>query len=158
MSSLTESFIRTVDAPLTLFHPVAVSSLVLSGLGLLAAAFVYWLRHRVILPELQILRTENRYIQQELTQVREELAFIKAQVTAGLNLLTDLHQRARLLSLLRIILSIALLLGRTGALALVFRFLGRRIWWQALAKEGIEELAARLQDALNTPRSRRSGS
>lgn len=157
MSLLPESFFRIMDTPFTLFHPMAVCSLIVSGLGLLAAVAIFWLRHRVILPELQALRAEHQQVQRELAEAQEELAYLKAQVTDGLHLVADLHQQARLLTLFRIVLSTALLLGRTGALALVFRFLKRHIWWQTLAKEGIEELAARLQDALNTPRIRRSG-
>ena len=151
MSSLEQSFILMMDAPLTLSHPAAVASLSCSLLGLLAAGGVFWLRQRLILPGLLELRAEQRLLRAELAGVRRELGALKADVSDGLETLSALHQQARLLTLLRIVLSIALLLGRTGVLALIFRFLQRHIWWQTLAREGVEELAARLEAWLKTP-------
>ncbi len=140
-----------MDAPLTLAHPAAVVSLSCSVLGLLAAAGLFWLRQRLILPGLLELRQEQRLLCAELADARRELSALKADISDGLETLSALHQQARLLTLLRIVLSIGLLLGRTGVLALVFRFLQRHIWWQTLAREGVEELASRLDTWLKTP-------
>ncbi|PIQ28227.1 hypothetical protein COW36_04685 [bacterium (Candidatus Blackallbacteria) CG17_big_fil_post_rev_8_21_14_2_50_48_46] len=145
-----------MNAPLTLSHPIALLSLSLSILGLLSALGVFWLRKSVILPELKNLQQEQREVQQELKEARQELAIVKDQMNEALGILSELHLQARLLTVFRVILSVALLLGRTGALALVFRFLNRHIWWQTLAKEGIDELVERLRDYLNSPRTHRS--
>lgn len=154
MSSLSQQFILMMDAPLTISHPMAIVCLCVSGLGLLLAGAVFFLRQKVLLPELANLRTEQIEVQKELTLARQDLALIKEQLTDGVHLLSRVHQQIRLMTLFRIVLSVGLMLGRTGALALVFRFMKRHIWWQTLAKEGIEELAERLKDYLFTPAAR----
>lgn len=154
MPSLFQSFVLIMDAPLTLSHPMAIVCLCASGLGLLSAGALFWLRIRVILPELANLRTEQIAVQKELQLARHDLGVIKDQLSDGVGLLSRVHQQVRLLTLFRIVLSVGLMLGRTGALALVFRFMKRHIWWQTLAKEGIEEVADRLKDYLFAPPAR----
>ncbi|MGE3725828.1 MAG: hypothetical protein AB7I41_09765 [Candidatus Sericytochromatia bacterium] len=154
MPSLFQHFVLMMDVPLTISHPMAIVCLCLSGLGLLTAGALFLLRVRVILPELANLRTEQIEAQKELQMARQDLGLIKDQLSDGVELLSRVHQQVRLLTLFRIVLSVGLMLGRTGALALVFRFMKRHIWWQTLAKEGIEEVANRLQDYLFAPTAR----